>query len=236
MLMEEDLTKIYDEYEEQIMVCKFFVAKKLNHRPEMGRAGENILLGSLRDRFKEMEFVSGFLVVDGRQSPQCDILVCRKNMHRRELAGGIFLVVPEDCYMVIEVKSNMTIADFDLTLKKNEFFRQWDNTRHIKLALFAFQSCIGKRELYRRFGYRYDKDLKGYIKTGLGKEQLLDCFICIHRKQAFDKDTSKQLFFIKDGEDGKKYECMKETPVMRNLWNVIGAFSWTDTERGILYV
>lgn len=205
------------------MFCKFLVAEKLNHYPEMGRSGENILIKSLKKRFTELEFVTGFVVVNALQSPQCDILVCRKNMHRRKLEGDIYLIMPEDCFMIIEVKSNITKEEFDSTIRKNKFFQKYDETRHIKLALFAFKSRIGRKELYRRFGYKYDRYLKSYVNIGLDEEQLLDYFVCIHRRQVFDNDTTKQLFFIKDGEIRRKYECINEIPVMRNFWNLIGA-------------
>lgn len=222
--MEEDITRIYDEYEEAVMFCKFFVAEKLNHRPEMGRAGENILRKSLSERFSMLDFVSGFIVVKGKQSPQCDILVCRKNMHRRVLEENIFLVDPADCLMVIEVKSNITNEEFDSTIIKNDFFNSFNETRHIKLALFAYKARIGKKELYKKFGYRYDRYIKSYMKVGLDREQALDYFVCLHRKSVLDNDTAKQLFFIKDSEDGKKYECVNEIPVMKNFWNLINAF------------
>ena len=41
--MEEDVTKIYEEYSEELLFCKYFIAEKLKHHAEMGRCGENIL-------------------------------------------------------------------------------------------------------------------------------------------------------------------------------------------------
>lgn len=222
--MGEDIIKVYDEYEEEIMFCKFLVAQELNHRPEMGRAGEKILQKSLEKRFSGLKFVSGFVIVDGEQSPQCDILVCRENMHQRKMEGDIYLVEPRDCLMVIEVKSNITNEEYQSTIIKNEFFKRFDETRHIKLALFAFKSRIGKMELYKKFGYKYDRDIKSYLKVGLDIDQRLDCFVCLHRKNVLDRNISKQLFFIKDSEDNKKYECINELPVMRSFWNLISAF------------
>lgn len=222
--MIEDITKIYDVYEEEMMFCKFFVAERLKYHAEMGRSGENILRKSLAERFSMLEFVTGFVIVDGKQSPQCDILVCRKNMHRRILEGNIFLVHPADCFMVIEVKSSLTNEDFESTVEKNKFFLQNDRTKHIKLALFAFRSRIGKQRLYRKFGYKYDRYIKSYQKAETDAEQALDCFICLHRNVLFDKNTAKQIFFIKDSENSKKYECMNDIPVMKNFWNLIEAF------------
>ena len=40
--MEEDVTKIYEEYSEELLFCKYFIAEKLKHHAEMGRCGENI--------------------------------------------------------------------------------------------------------------------------------------------------------------------------------------------------
>ena len=94
--MVEDITNVFEEYSEQIMFCKYFIAERLNHNAEMGRCGENILFTELRERFGMLEFVSGFIVCNRIQSPQCDILVCRKNMYKRKLEGELYLVNPVD--------------------------------------------------------------------------------------------------------------------------------------------
>lgn len=104
-----------------------------------------------------LEFVTGFIAWANHQSPQCDIIVCRKNFYRRQLAGDIFLVEPNDCIMVIEVKGNATLDDLTETIEKNKFFQLHDETKHIKLAMFAFKTRIGKQRLYKEFGYKYDR-------------------------------------------------------------------------------
>ena len=108
--MEEDVTKIYEEYSEELLFCKYFIAEKLKHHAEMGRCGENILKKCLQERFQMLEFVTGFIAWANHQSPQCDIIVCRKNFYRRQLGGDIFLVEPNDCIMGIEVKGNATLS------------------------------------------------------------------------------------------------------------------------------
>ena len=55
------------------------------------------------------------------QSSKRDIIVCRKNFYRRQLAGDIFLVEPNDCIMVIEVKGNATLDDLTETIEKINF-------------------------------------------------------------------------------------------------------------------
>lgn len=59
--MEEDVTKIYEEYSEELLFCKYFIAEKLKHHAEMGRCGENILKKCLQERFQMLEFVTGFI-------------------------------------------------------------------------------------------------------------------------------------------------------------------------------
>lgn len=222
--MEEDITRIYDEYEEQILFCKFFIAENLNHKPEMGRCGENILIKSLSKRFSMLEFISGFVIVDGKQSPQCDILICRKNLQRRELGNNLYLVNPKDCLMVVEVKSNITNADFSETIKKNKFFSEKDETIHIKMAIFTYKTRIGKRELYSKFGYSYSRNMKSYESKELDNEIPVDYFVCLHRDNISDFKKEKQLLFIKDSQNNKKYVCNRESPIMRNFWNLIGSY------------
>lgn len=51
--MEEDVTKIYEEYSEELRFCKYFIAEKLKHHAEMGRCGENILKNVSRNGFQK---------------------------------------------------------------------------------------------------------------------------------------------------------------------------------------
>ena len=222
--MPENIIKVIDEYEEAIMFCKFLVGEKLNHRPEMGRNGEEILKRSLKDRCQSLQIVSGFVAIDDHQSPQCDIMVCRQGMQRRCIGADTYIVEPEDCLMVIEVKSNLTKEDFDSTIEKNKFFKRFERAKDIKLGLFAYKSRMGKNEIYKRFGYKYDSDIKTYVNEGISTEQALDLFVCLHRKTLFDSNISKQLFFVRDSEDAMKYECLNEVPVMKYLWNLTNGF------------
>ena len=57
--MEEDVTKIYEEYSEELLFCKYFIAEKLKHHAEMGRCGENILKKCLQlvDVYKNFSYI-----------------------------------------------------------------------------------------------------------------------------------------------------------------------------------
>ena len=219
--MEEDVTKIYEEYSEELLFCKYFIAEKLKHHAEMGRCGENILKKCLQERFQMLEFVTGFIAWANHQSPQCDIIVCRKNFYRRQLAGDIFLVEPNDCIMVIEVKGNTTLDDLTETIEKNKFFQLHDETKHIKLAMFAFKTRIGKQRLYKEFGYKYDRSTKGYIQERLPEEKTLDYFVCLHRESLTSSARDKQVFFLKDGQDRQFYVLDNHFPIMQNFSRLI---------------
>ena len=218
--MKNDITKIYEEYFEQLLFCRFFVAEQLQHNGEMGRCGENILKRQLSKRFAMLEFVTGIVVANGIQSPQCDILVCRKNMFKRPLEGGIFLVDPRDCLMVIEVKGNMTLSDLSETNRKNQFFKANEEMQHIQLALFAFKTRVGKKTLMEEFGYQYSRAMKAYIQSITEEEKKIDLFICLHRDN-LNKNVmrDKQVLFIKDKQEANKYTLDNDYPVIKNLLN-----------------
>lgn len=50
--MEEDVTKIYEEYSEELLFCKYFIAEKLKHHAEMGRCGKTFSKNVSRNGFK----------------------------------------------------------------------------------------------------------------------------------------------------------------------------------------
>lgn len=146
---------------------------------------------------------------------------CRKNFYRRQLAGDIFLVEPNDCIMVIEVKGNATLDDLTETIEKNKFFQLHDETKHIKLAMFAFKTRIGKQRLYKEFGYKYDRSTKGYIQERLPEEKTLDYFVCLHRESLTSSARDKQVFFLKDGQDRQFYVLDNHFPIMQNFSRLI---------------
>lgn len=216
--MGEDITKVYEEYAERILFCRYSIAERLNHNAEMGRCGENILRKELISRFSMLEFVSGFIVCNGVQSPQCDILVCRKNMYKMELDGGLYLVNPKDCLMVIEVKGNITLNNIAETNRKNQYFKEHEETKHIQLALFSFKTRIAKNTLFSEFGYSYGRNIKSYFQKPLEEEKKIDIFICLHRESLNESASrDKQLLFIKDKQDGKQYYLDNNYPVMQNF-------------------
>lgn len=219
--MSEDVTKIYEEYSEELLFCKYFIAEKLKHHAEMGRCGENILRACLQERFQMLEFVSGFIAWSEHQSPQCDIIVCRKNFYKRKLSEDLFLVEPNDCIMVIEVKGNATVDDLMETEKKNSFFSTYEETRHIKLAMFAFKTRIGKCRLYKEFGYKYDRTTKGYVQEKLPEEKAIDYFVCLHRDSLSSSKREKQVFFLKDGQEKCFYVLDNNFPIMQNFSRLI---------------
>ncbi|MDT9720783.1 hypothetical protein QVE09_17840 [Paenibacillus sp. ClWae2A] len=214
--MASDILKIYEEYSEQILFCKYFIAEYLNHNAEMGRCGENILIKELRERFGMLEFISGFIVCDGERSNQCDILVCRKNMYKRCLGGDLYLVDPADCLMVIEVKGNLTLRDINETSRKNQFFTRFSETKHIQLALFAYKTRVAKKTLYSEFGYRYERISKSYSQNREGVNIQIDLFVCLHRETLNSTASrDKQLLFIKDRQEVTKFHLSREFPVFR---------------------
>lgn len=217
--MAEDIIKVFEEYREHMMFCRYFIANELNHKPEMGRCGEKILIDELKSRYEMLEFVSGFVVCDGVQSPQCDVLVCRKDMHRRRLDGDVFIVDPQDCLMIVEVKGNSTLEDLTETIEKNRFFAQNPKLSHIKLAMFSYRTRIGKKALFGQFGYKYSNTLKAYQQGFLPGVINLDIFICLHRESLYlDSGRDKQVFFIKDSADPKQYIKDDNYPVAQNFF------------------
>ncbi|WP_068793506.1 DUF6602 domain-containing protein [Brevibacillus laterosporus] len=214
----DDILKVYEEYSEQILFCKYTIAERLKHNAEMGRCGENILIRELKKRFGMLEFVSGFIVCDGMQSPQCDILVCRKNMYKRKLDGDLYLVNPKDCLMVIEVKGNLTLSDIAETNRKNQFFKDSNESKHIQLSIFAFKTRVAKKTLFSEFGYSYGREIKSYYQNQLSEEKNIDLFICLHRESLnTSASRDKQLFFLKDKQNEKQYFLDNNYPVMQNF-------------------
>ena len=105
--------------------------------------------------------------------------------------------------------------------QKNKFFQLHDETKHIKLAMFAFKTRIGKQRLYKEFGYKYDRSTKGYIQERLPEEKTLDYFVCLHRESLNSSVRDKQVFFLKDGQDRQFYVLDNHFPIMQNFSRLI---------------
>lgn len=119
-------------------------------------------------------------------------------------------------YTPVQIRISLTE-----TIEKNKFFQLHDETKHIKLAMFAFKTRIGKQRLYKEFGYKYDRSTKGYIQERLPEEKTLDYFVCLHRESLTSSARDKQVFFLKDGQDRQFYVLDNHFPIMQNFSRLI---------------
>lgn len=218
----------FDEYMEFILFTKLYAARIIDHNLEMGLTAEKILLNELEERFKNLLFVRGFIDSDNNSinEQQCDIIVCKKDSHIRNLENQNCIVSSEDCLMVIEVKSNITLEDFRVTEEKNKIFKADKELKDVIFCIFAFNTKIGKKATYELFGYRYNSMIKAYENIGLKKHINVDCFISIHRANlGIDCSKEKQIFIIKDEQNNGKYLLHTDTPVTNKFFNYINSLS-----------
>lgn len=123
--------------------------------------------------------------------------------------------------MLMKAFQKNSLDDLTETIEKNKFFQLHDETKHIKLAMFAFKTRIGKQRLYKEFGYKYDRSTKGYIQERLPEEKTLDYFVCLHRESLTSSARDKQVFFLKDGQDRQFYVLDNHFPIMQNFSRLI---------------
>lgn len=82
-------------------------------------------------------------------------------------------------------------------------------------------NAIDFKQVYKEFGYKYDRSTKGYIQERLPEEKTLDYFVCLHRESLTSSARDKQVFFLKDGQDRQFYVLDNHFPIMQNFSRLI---------------
>lgn len=211
-------------YYQRLLNAQYDVSEIFEHLLTRGEMREDFFKDLIKKRKQDLNIEKGILFDEqGNQSPQCDVMIGQSCIAVERL-GSHGAIRVEDCSIILEVKSNASGRDIKEADEKSGVIKNLDSCRHPRCGIFCYKYDLKKSTLLKRFGYKYDKDIRDFYDDGaLSLEYSnIDFVLAISiEEEEHDGDLIlKQVFLIKNIETGR-YNLFLDYPAIRHFWRLI---------------
>lgn len=223
----------YHHYSQNLLLAQHEVSEIIKHSLTRGEVREDFIIQYLNKSIQGCEdyLKRGFINLgEEEQSGQADILLVNKFAEWIDLGNrGNVIVNPEDCLMVIEVKSTLTgtyLNELNVEAKRIKVANP-----NIVCGMFAYKSELEKRTIMKRCGYDYDSDTQTYFDSKhdplpihypyIDFILLLDKIDDNETEEDLEMQGRNQLFMIKGNEVDARYFKGTYDPIVRNLVSLV---------------
>jgi hypothetical protein len=223
----------YHHYSQNLLLAQHEVSEIIKHSLTRGEVREDFIIQYLHKSIQGCEdyLKRGFINLgEEEQSGQADILLINKFAEKIDLGNrGNVIVNPEDCLMVIEVKSTLTgtyLNELNVEAKRIKVANP-----NIICGMFAYKSELEKRTIMKRCGYDYDSETKTFFDSEKEPSPIyypyIDFILLLDKID--DKETEddlemqgrNQLFMRKGSDDDARYFKGTYDPIVRNLVSLV---------------
>lgn len=225
----------YHHYSQNLLLAQHEVSEIIKHSLTRGEVREDFIIQYLNKSIQGCEdfLKRGFINLgEEEQSGQADILLVKNFAELIELGNrGNVIVNPEDCLMMIEVKSTLTgtyLNELNIEAQKIKAANP-----NIVCGMFAYKSELEKKTIMKRCGHDYNSETKTYFDAVLKKEQLptyypyIDFVLLLDKVEENETEEDleiqgrNQLFMRKSVEIDARYFKGTYDPVIRNLVGLV---------------
>lgn len=223
----------YHHYSQNLLLAQHEVSEIIKHSLTRGEVREDFIIQYLTKSIQGCaEFLKrGFVNLgEDEQSGQADILLVKQFAELVDIGNRDNVIVnPEDCLMIIEVKSTLTgtyLNDFNNEAKKIK-----EANPNVVCGMFAYKADLEKKTLMKRCGHDYDSETKTYFdseKVPLPTFYPYIDFILLLDKveeseieEDLEMQGRNQLFMRKSVEIEARYFKGTYDPVIRNLVGLV---------------
>ncbi|QOR36358.1 hypothetical protein IMX26_05970 [Clostridium sp. 'deep sea'] len=211
----------YNDYIERLLLVQYNASEIINHKLTRGEIREEFLKDQVIKRFKALDFRKGVIIDDdkGYQSSQLDIIVTKENAPN-EVFGSHSIVDIKYAEIVLEVKSCADTCDLKKLNQIANEMKKLNNSFGLKVGLFCYSYKIQKRNMLKKFGYRYDDYLDSYIldKSLPQHYPNIDFVLALDVKK-IDRYSNNDFFIIKD-IPSDKFILFEDEPVSKHFFNM----------------
>lgn len=222
----------YHYYSQNLLLAQHKVSEIIKHPLTRGEVREDFIIEYLNKSIQNCKdyLKRGFIDLGAdSQSGQADILLVKKFAETINLGVRENVIVnPEDCLMVIEVKSTLTgnyLDEFNSEAKRIK-----GANPNIVCGMFAYKADLEKKTIMNRFGYDYDSETKTFFDSV--KEPLptrysyIDFILLLDKLEENIEDEGLELqgrnqLFLRKATDGERYFIGTFNPVVRNLVGLV---------------
>jgi hypothetical protein len=210
------MDETFNQYYEDLLRAQYNVSESLvsNSHLSCGTIREDFLRDLLSKRRQSLKISKGFVRKGSKQSGECDLIFYDANSAVDTLGNQLF-VKPENCKLVIEVKSNATGLDLSKSNDNFKTIKDIDSEIEPMCGLFCYNVDLQRKTILKRFGWEYDGEMEGWNDDIANSVQYESVDFIINIASSLDKETSVdcQFFLNKDNSSGR-YILAMETPIL----------------------
>lgn len=222
----------YHNYSQNLLLAQHEVSEIIRHNLTRGEVREDFIIQYLTKTITDCNnyIKRGFINLgEKEQSGQADILLIKKFAENIDLGSrGNVVVNPEDCLMVIEVKSTVTgtyLNDFNIEAKRIK-----EANSKIVCGMFAYKADLEKKTIMNRCGHDYDLETDTYYDSKI--EPLptwypyIDFILLLDKLENIEPNDDLELqgnnqLFLQKAIGGERYFAGSYNPVVRNLVGLV---------------
>ena len=223
----------YHHYSQNLLLAQHEVSEIIKHNLTRGEVREDFIIQYLNKSIQNCEayLKRGFINLgEEEQSGQADILLVKNFAELIDLGNrGNVIVNPEDCLMMVEVKS--TLTGTYLNELNVEAQRIKAANPDIVCGMFAYKSELEKKTIMKRCGYDFDSDTKTYFDSVKEPSPIfypyIDFILLLDKVEGDESEEDlelqgrNQLFMRKGLEINDRYFKGTYDPVIRNLVGLV---------------
>ena len=189
------------EYTANLLVAQHKVSDVITHPVIKGEVREHFLKEIIEKTFPDdIKFHRGLIAYDQTDQNQIDLFIKRKGAQTMNF-GNHICIHPDDCIMMIEVKSSATGSDLkDFNLRAKKIKEQCETNKPPVCGLFCYKMALEKITALERFGYHYDDESVMYLQDEelILQYPYIDFFVCIDQSPYPDFTGTNEFFLRKD--------------------------------------
>lgn len=223
----------YYHYSQNLLLAQHEVSEIIKHTLTRGEVREDFIIQYLTKSIQNCQafLKRGFINLgDIDQSGQADILLVKEFAEIIDLGNrGNVIVNPEDCLMMVEVKSTLTGSYLnELNIEAQRIKAANPN---IVCGMFAYKSELEKKTIMTRCGYDFDSDTRTYFDSVREPSPIyypyIDFILLLDKVEGGESEEDlemqgrNQLFMRKGLEINDRYFKGIYDPVIRNLVGLV---------------
>jgi hypothetical protein len=224
----------YHHYSQNLLLAQHEVSEIIKHNLTRGEVREDFIIQYLTKSISDCAnyLKRGFINLgEEEQSGQADILLIKKFAETIDLGSrGNVIVNPEDCLMMIEVKS--TLTGTYLNDLNTEAQRIKAANPDVVCGMFAYKADLEKKTIMKRCGYDYNSDTRTYFDSKDLPSPIfypyIDFILLLDKAEENDEEEEdleiqgrNQLYMRKSIDVDSRYFKGTYDPVVRNLVGLV---------------
>lgn len=207
----------FNQYTENLLLAQYDVSEIIEHQLIKGEVREDFLIHSLQYRFDNgLKIYKGFISSGEEQSGQIDIMLCKTNCQIYRL-GTQVMIPPEDCKMLLEVKSNASGTDIREFNEKVARIKSFQASSYPLSGIFCYRIDLTKKNLLRRFGYNYDRHTEAFVND----PTIELVYPHIDFLVSLDRNNEENRLFLRKDTSTNRYVLTYEYPTIKNLFSLV---------------